>query len=108
MNQYACLRETCRHIAYRPVVMLGKIVQWRCRCGRIVRTPMMNNDVREYIATLQDLAVGRRKKGGMSHAKEALLCSTLVDCRSTMSDNDLEFADLVLSEFSCLHAKCAS
>lgn len=36
-NEY--LKDHCTHTPYRAVIMGGKIMHWRCRCGRIVPAP---------------------------------------------------------------------
>jgi|WetSurMetagenome_2_1015567.scaffolds.fasta_scaffold1148567_2 hypothetical protein len=105
MNQYACLRTTCKHDAFRPVVMLGKIIHWRCRCGRVVAEPHMSNRVASYIGILQRLATERRKRGVLSQEKEAEYSTGMNVCRNGMSSDEERFLDRVVSEFSCLRIR---
>jgi hypothetical protein len=107
MNQYAHLREMCKHDAYRPVVMLGSIIHWRCRCGRIVAAPHMSDKVIAYIHYLQALAVARRKRAVLSQTREAEFAAYLNACRHGMTTTEEQFIDMVVSEFSCLRSKPA-
>lgn len=39
MLQYEILKQICNHSPYRAVIMHGKVMHWRCKCGRIVAAP---------------------------------------------------------------------
>ena len=107
MNQYAHLRESCKHDAFRPVVMMGKIIHWRCRCGRIVPEPHMSNRVASFIRILEQLSAARRKHGILSQTKEAEYSVGMNVCRDGMSSDEERFLDNVVSEFACLRSKVA-
>lgn len=44
MNYWESIKELCKHIAYRPIIMKGVIMHWRCRCGKIVAAPKETTD----------------------------------------------------------------
>lgn len=39
MLQYEVLKQMCKHMPYRAIIMHGKVMHWRCKCGRIVPSP---------------------------------------------------------------------
>lgn len=40
MNYWETIRDTCVHQPHRMVILNKKIVHWRCKCGRIVKSPV--------------------------------------------------------------------